>query len=584
MPLSRSPSPHVSFRIPNALPLLAMAQGENDPAFASCDDSRSGVVAQAVPTPARIDTLMQRIAELERENEAIRAKLETFRQTENQLKRVLEGADEGFWDWDLEAQTFTVSERFETMFGLEPGERDYSPERWADYVHPDDLVKATDSIRLHLEGITPNHSVELRCKTKSGEWIDILTRGRIVSRDASGKPLMMSGTHTDITERKRAEARLIAAMTLAETASRDKSRFLAAASHDLRQPVQAMRLLVDALWKSELNKDQQRLCRFIDESTQAICSLLEALLDISKLDSGVIPVTKEEIQVHSLVSRIDREFSALAVKKSLRFKLYFPFSDMAIVSDSGLLMSLLGNLIGNALKYTEKGGVLVAFRRRRDSALIQVWDSGTGIAPDHLESIFQEYFQVGNPERDRSKGLGLGLAIAKRIASLLNTEVRCRSRLGKGSVFEFLLPLAAARETPTQRMASFDCVSPAVGPCCRRVALIEDDVMVGEAIKSALESCGMSVTRYRTAEDALADIEILAADFFITDLMLPGMNGIELLDALQGRTGGRIKAVVLTGDSAINRIEILRSTSRPVLFKPVDLSSLLAAMEAQACS
>ena len=559
-----------------------MAQKENDPELALRDDSASGASAEAFYEPARIDALMQHIAELERENEEIRAKLERFRQTENQLKRVLEGADEGFWDWDLEAQTFSVSERFETMFGLEPGERDYSPERWAEYVHPDDLTKATDSIRLHLEGITSKHSVELRCKTKSGEWIDILTRGRVVSRDASGKPLMMSGTHTDITERKRAEARLIAAMTLAETASRDKSRFLAAASHDLRQPVQAMRLLVDALWKSELSKDQQRLCRFIDESTQAIGSLLEALLDISKLDSGVIPVTKEDIQVHSLVSRIDREFAALAVEESLRFKLYFPFSDMAIVSDGGLLMSLLGNLIGNALKYTERGGVLVAFRRRGGRALIQIWDTGPGIAPDHLESIFQEYFQVGNPERDRSKGLGLGLAIAKRIASLLNTEVRCRSRQGKGSVFEFLLPLAVVGETPTQRMAAFDYVLPSAKPCYRQVALIEDDLMVGEAVKSALESCGMRVTRYRTAEDALADIEILAADFFITDLMLPGMNGIELLDALQGRTGGRIKAVVLTGDSAINRIEILRSTSRPVLFKPVDLASLLSAMEAQA--
>ena len=409
----------------------------------------------------------------------------------------------------------------------------------------------------------------------------ILTRGRVVSRDATGKPLMMSGTHTDISERKQAEAKLIDAMNLAETANRDKSRFLASASHDLRQPMQAMRLLVDSLGQTRLDEDQQRICRYIGESTQAICGQLNALLDISKLDSGAVKLNAEAVQVSALIGKIDREYSALAIEKSLRFKLFFPFPDLAINTDSRLLMSLLGNLIDNAIKYTAQGGVLVAIRRRGAGALVQVWDTGSGIAAEHLENIFGEYFQIGNPERDRAKGLGLGLAISRRIARLLGTEVVCRSRPGKGSIFEFLLPLAVSQEEPVPNRTSHSPLKTSAKPVSCRIALIENDLMVGTAETLALESCGLRVTRYKTAEEALADSEVFNADFYIADLRLPGLSGIELLDALQRRTSKRIKAVVLTGDTAVSRIDEIPPTPWPVMFKPIELDCLLAAIEAQ---
>ena len=548
----------------------------NDPAAVSQE--------KTIPELSLIAELKQRIAELERENDAIGTRLEAYRQTESQLERVLEGADEGFWDWDLVAQTFVVSERFATMLGLHPGERDFSPEKWADYVHPEDLPKAVESIRRHLEGTTPSHNVEFRCRTKSGEWMYLLTRGRVVSRDAMGKPLMMSGTHTDISERKHAEAKLIDAMNLAETANRDKSRFLASASHDLRQPMQAMRLLIDSLGKTKLDANQQRICHYIDESAQAICAQLNALLDISKLDSGAIKLNAEAVQVNSLIAKIDREFAALAIAKSLRFKLFFPFPDVAMITDDRLLMSLLGNLIDNAIKYTAQGGVLVAIRRRGTRALIQVWDTGSGITAEHLENIFGEYFQIGNPERDRAKGLGLGLSISRRIARLLGTEVVCRSRPGRGSVFEFLLPLAVTQEKPDSGNTDHSPLATSAKPLSCRIALIENDLMVGTAETLALESCGLNVTRYQTAEEALANSEILEADFYIADLRLPGLSGIELLDALQRRTSKPIKAVVLTGDTAAGRIDEMRSAPWPVLFKPINLDCLIAAIEAQDAS
>jgi signal transduction histidine kinase len=203
----------------------------------------------------------------------------------------------------------------------------------------------------------------------------------------------------------------------------------------------AINLFKDALSKTPLNEEQRRIDSSLSQSIQSLGDLLDALLDISKLDAGAITPKAKPIDVHELFNAIEAEFATVAYAKALRFKLQFPLENRAMVSDGQLLHNLLRNLIGNSIKYTERGGVLVGLRRRGNQAILQVWDTGIGIAPEHLDSIFEEYFQVGNPERDRAKGLGLGLSLAKRQAQLLGTEIVCRSRLGKGSVFEFRLPL-----------------------------------------------------------------------------------------------------------------------------------------------
>lgn len=239
-----------------------------------------------------------------------------------------------------------------------------------------------------------------------------------------------------------ANRELLTAKEAAEAATLAKTRFLAAASHDLRQPIQAINLFQDALSRTALTGDQQRISDYLSQSAQSLGELLNALLDLTKLDTGAILAKPRLIDVQELFSRMDTEFSPLATAKSLRFKVRCPSGAPVIVADGELLQSLLRNLLGNALKYTEQGGILVAMRRRGEQAILQVWDTGIGIVPAHRDTIFDEYFQVANPERDKAKGLGLGLAIANRQAKLLSTEILCRSRPGQGSVFEFRLPLA----------------------------------------------------------------------------------------------------------------------------------------------
>lgn len=309
-----------------------------------------------------------------------------------------------------------------------------------------DIAESKDMFEhLQARGYVRYDDIPLR--TKAGTLIPV----EFVSNayDCQGTRVIQCNIR-NITLRKQVEAEWVAARAAAENASLAKSSFLAAASHDLRQPVQAISLFHEALARTGLNGEQQRISNYLSQSIQSLADLLDTLLDVSKLDAGTVPRRAGGIHVEDLVSRIDAEYSPRAAESRLRFKLCFPFRELVINTDGKLLMSLLDKLIGNAIKYTARGGILVAIRRRRQQALIQVWDTGIGIAPEHLGMIFDEYFQIGNSERGRTKGLGLGLAMVKRLAALLGSEVVCRSRPGKGSVFEFYLPIVtqAGKDAP----------------------------------------------------------------------------------------------------------------------------------------
>lgn len=506
-----------------------------------------------------------------------------LRESEERWRFAIDGAGDGLWDWNIETGAAYYSSRYKEMFGYADADFGTTSDEWSKRIRPDDAPSVFAAIRPHFEGKPGSAAVEFRMLCKDGSWKWTLGRGMVISRDADGKPLRMIGTNTDITERKQVQAELLAAKESAEAANLAKSRFLAAASHDLRQPIQAIRLFEEALNRVGLNLEQKRIHDSLSQSVQSLVVILDALLDVSKLDAGMVPLRCEPVEIDQLFRDVDTEFSPLAAAKSLRFKLYFPQGNIAIFTDIKLLQILLWNLIGNAFKYTETGGILVGLRRRGERVLVQVWDTGMGIAPESMGKIFDEYFQVDNPERDRIKGMGLGLAIVKRVAHLLETEVDCRSRPGVGSVFEFSLPLAEKsppKMTPGTEGAHAlaDPLPVLVG---RHIVVIDDHALVAEATKLALESHGLIVATYSDAESALANPEIAKADFYISDLSLPGMNGVQLLAAIQQRSKGPIKAVVLTGNTAPEQIELIQSSGWKVLYKPIDLPTLLSAVAGQ---
>lgn len=526
--------------------------------------------------------------------------------SEEKYRQIVEVASEGIWSIDAAHRTTVVNPALCRMLGYRPDEMLGVP--LEAFIFEADFPDHQLQMQARHAGHGTQYERRFRCRNGGECWCEVSTTA--LKGDEPGVFVGSLAVVNDITKRKQADAELekyhlhleamVAERTAdlsiakdsADAANLAKSRFLAAASHDLRQPMQAINLFHSALDRTKLNEEQKRISDFLSQSIRSLNDLLNALLDISKLDAGVVRSCPEVISVETLFNRIDAEFSSIALAKSLRFKLCFPLREMAVFTDSRLLMSLLNNLIGNAIKYTEQGGVLISIRRRGKQALIQVWDNGIGIAPEYMNSIFEEYFQIENIERDRAKGLGLGLAIVKRVAKLLDTEVAVRSRRGQGSVFEFRLPLADQPwwDAPRQMKQIRANVGPvrqgdsapgiSSGLVGRHVVVVEDDVMVAKAIQLFLELLGMSVTRYGNAEDALANAETAPADFYISDLRLPGLNGVQFLDAIQQRSTKPINAVVLTGDTSPDRIEMTQSSRWTVLFKPIDLAKLLSAMEA----
>jgi PAS domain S-box-containing protein len=402
----------------------------------------------------------------------------------------------------------------------------------------------------------------------------------------------------DITERNRNQAelerhrhhleKLVEERTLAlsiakeaaEAATRAKSHFLAAASHDLRQPLQAIGLFNQALTMTKLDQEQQRISRNLSKSVTSLGELLNDLLDLSRLDADVIEPHPLVIQARGVLGVVEAEFDTACRQKSLRLKLFCPSQGLALFSDGNLLLALVRNLVSNAVKYTAHGGVLVGIRQRGGRALIQVWDTGIGIAPAQLDSIFEEYFQVDNPQRDRTKGVGLGLTIVKRLSKLLGIELRVHSRLGQGSVFELGVPLANNSNKPVAVLASAASLETVANTDLfgKRLVVVEDDALAAEAIKLALEMVGAQVSLFGTAEGALGCAQAMAADYYISDYRLPGMNGLQMLDALQARSPRTIRAVLLTGNTSPDQPDLTQSSRWKVLYKPIDLPTLLSAM------
>ncbi len=221
---------------------------------------------------------------------------------------------------------------------------------------------------------------------------------------------------------------------------RAKTRFLAAASHDLRQPLQAAALFVDHLKHSPLDQAQRQTLTYLDLSVTSLRELIDGLLDISRLEAGAVTPEISAIRVQQVFSTLDAEFASQAHAKGLRLKIFYPQPDILVQSDPHLLMTILRNLVSNAIKYTEHGGILLGARRRCGAVVLQVWDTGIGIDQDQLARIYEEFYQINNPQRDRSKGFGIGLAIASRSAKLLGCPLHCVSRSGRGTCFELILP------------------------------------------------------------------------------------------------------------------------------------------------
>lgn len=387
---------------------------------------------------------------------------------------------------------------------------------------------------------------------------------------------------TDITERVAMEEALRSSLRQLEEKELAKTRFLAAAGHDLRQPVAAANLFVDALKNTAPNQRQSELLARLDQSMAIFSGLLERLLDISKFDAGLIKPQVVSFNLIELFSWLEQNFAGSALGRKLSFRIAFPMRERLVVrTDIGLLQSVVMNLVSNAIKYTSQGGILVAARMRRDHVLLQVWDTGCGIAEADIGKIFDEFYQVGNPQRNREAGLGLGLSICQRATALMRSEITCRSTPGRGSVFELPIPLDQDRQVVerfSSRRKSYVVSDESLFEG-KRIAVLEDDQLVAEGMVSLLQGLGADILYFQNAEEALKHEDITTADYFVVDYSLSKeLTGTAFLQALQGKTEKPIKGVIVTGETSLNFIEGIADLPWPVLHKPVNHSMLAAAL------
>jgi signal transduction histidine kinase len=358
------------------------------------------------------------------------------------------------------------------------------------------------------------------------------------------------------------------ARTMAEVANRSKTQFFAAAGHDLRQPLHAMGLFAAALAEKIRDPEVQQVVNSINASVDALEGLFNELLDISKIDSGVLKPSPTHFELAPLFDRLRMDLEPEAFERGLRLR--FRPTPLYLLSDPVLVERILRNLVANALRYTPAGGVVVGARRRGDDASIEVWDTGVGIPPDQQERVFEEFYQLANPERSSKKGLGLGLSIVKRLANLLGAPVTLRSVPGKGSVFRVRLPLGMRPSGEAERSRKA-AASPG-DLSGRTVVVVEDDASTLEGMRVLLEGWGAEVIAGASVAEAMQRLAALARapDLIVADYRLrEGAVGTQAVAVVRDRFGSPIPAIIVTGSTSPAHVEEAKSVGAHLLLKPV---------------
>ena len=382
-------------------------------------------------------------------------------------------------------------------------------------------------------------------------------------------------------EKEALALRLEEQIAIARRASEERTRFFASASHDLRQPLHSLGLFGTALQRRLDGGTERALADNLMQCVNALEMSFNEMLEVSRLDAGVIRPRREPVSMAALCRALDASFGPQAEARGLMLR--FRPGGHWMMGDPQLLERLLGNLVHNALKFTREGGVLVGARLRDGGVAIEVRDTGIGIPPDEQARVFEEFYQVGNPERDRAHGLGMGLAIVRRLADLMNMPLALRSQPGRGTLFRLWAPLALP---PAHGETGHAPAAPALADWALHVLVIDDEAQVRTSTAAALEGAGMKVALAEDGSQARAALRAARerddpVDALICDFRLRGdEDGLALIAALRAEAGEALPALLITGDTAPDRLQRARASGLPVLYKPVSADRLIEALQA----
>lgn len=415
--------------------------------------------------------------------------------------------------------------------------------------------------------------LDLSAMTKDGREIPIeVSLSPIDTIDGT----FVAAAIRDITDRKAVEEELRLAKQSAENATVDKSRFLAAASHDLRQPLQALRLYLSAL-TSKLDEPKAiQLSEKMNLSLDTMGELLDALLDISTLESGSVLADKHDVKLSEVLNKLVADNAPQAEQKGLLF--VCEGQDCILHTDPTLLQRIIGNFITNAIRYTKEGKITVSGVISNDIIRISVNDTGTGIPEDALERIFDEFVQLDNTVRNRSKGLGLGLSIVKHIARLLELPIKASSVVGEGSTFSVDIPLSTSQQPVDKsdeliQLSTNETHEPTI-------LIVDDDPAIVDAMMELMSAFDVNVVTAESGPEALAKIQDgVKPDFVISDYRMPEMNGVELVTKIRQSIREDLPVVIMTGDTSASKIKDAKLPNCQVLHKPININQILSLIE-----
>ena len=506
-------------------------------------------------------------------NSQLQETLERQRTTADDLQNVLYSTKVAtiFLDTRFNIRFFTPATR--ALFNVIPSDVGRPLTDLKSLATDDALLDDAETV---LRSQTP---IEREIQGQSGHWfVRRIMPYRASDETTEGVVI----TYEDVTERRRTADALSAAKRQAELANIAKTRFLAAASHDLRQPLQTLALLQGLLAKRVVGERAQQLVEGIDEALGAMTGMLNTLLDINRIEAGAVEPEIDDVPVNDLFDRLREELTYHAQAAGLTLRVV-PCA-LSIRSDRRLLEQMIRNLLSNALKYAQRGRVLVGCRRRQGKLRIEIWDTGIGIPESELQAIFEEYHQVDNPARQRSQGLGLGLSIVKSLGELLGHPISVRSLHGKGSVFSIEVPLtpSGVPSPPDRRARAADDESTQTAPRTGAILIVEDDREVREHLKLFLNEEGYQTSTAVDGHDALGLLArgTTRPDLVLADYNLPdGMNGVQVCQKLRQELDRQIPFIILTGDISTETLRDIALHDCVHLNKPVKLGDLTRAIE-----
>lgn len=387
-----------------------------------------------------------------------RTNYEALVKTQSQhLLNVIEGTNAGTWEWNIQTNEMKYNNKWAEILGFTLEELGgYNSETWMEFIHPDDKQYVKDRLEEHLKESTGLYECQFRMKHKSGKWVWTNDRGRVVSYTLDKKPLMMYGTHIDITEKKEADNNLLRInkeleiaiaksnemAVKANLANFAKSDFLANMSHEIRTPMNGILGMIELILQTELTDKQREFARTVRNSGNSLLILINEILDFSKIEAGKMEIERIDLNILDAVDEIIDTLSVEAMSKGLELILQIaPDVPFELYGDPKRLKQILLNLAGNAIKFTEKGSISIKISKSIDRLFFEIIDTGIGIKKEKINDLFQKFSQVDSSMTRKYGGTGLGLAITKKIVKLMNGDIGVSSKLGEGSIFWFNIPL-----------------------------------------------------------------------------------------------------------------------------------------------